>query len=112
MAIALGLSITALLFLTVGASPLGGGAVLLLWGLAYGGVSVGLMSWMMKAAANALEVATALYVAVFNIGIALGSWLGGQTVDAYGLSANLGLAGAGSFVVFLLLFGIILQRKN
>ncbi|QFY76936.1 MFS transporter [Alcaligenes faecalis] len=112
MAIALGLSITALLFLTVGASPLGGGAILLLWGLAYGGVSVGLMSWMMKAAANAVEVATALYVAVFNIGIALGSWLGGQTVDAYGLSANLGLAGAGSFVVFLLLFGIILQRKN
>jgi len=66
----------------------------------------------MKAAANAVEVATALYVAVFNIGIALGSWLGGQTVDAYGLSANLGLAGAGSFVVFLLLFGTILHQKN
>ncbi|WP_321387257.1 MFS transporter [Alcaligenes phenolicus] len=112
MAIALGLSITALLFLTVGRSPLSGGAILLLWGLAYGGVSVGLMSWMMKAAANAVEVATALYVAVFNIGIALGSWLGGQTVDAYGLSANLGLAGAGSFVVFLLLFGTILHQKK
>ena len=112
MAIALGLNITALLFLTVGSSPLSGGAILLLWGLAYGGVSVGLMSWMMKAAANAVEVATALYVAVFNIGIALGSWLGGQTVDAYGLSANLGLAGAGSFVVFLLLLGTILHQKK
>lgn len=112
MAIALGLSITALLFLTVGSSPLSGGAILLLWGLAYGGVSVGLMSWMMKAAANAVEVATALYVAVFNIGIALGSWLGGQTVDVYGLSANLGLAGVGSFVVFLLLFGTILHQKK
>ncbi|MCH4225371.1 MAG: MFS transporter [Alcaligenes faecalis] len=112
MAIALGISITALLFLTVGGSPLGGGVILLLWGLAYGGVSVGLMSWMMKAAANAVEVATALYVAVFNIGIALGSWLGGQFVDAYGLSANLGLAGLASFVVFLLLFGIILRHKS
>lgn len=112
MAIALGISITVLLFLTVGGSPLGGGVILLLWGLAYGGVSVGLMSWMMKAAANAVEVATALYVAVFNIGIALGSWLGGQFVDAYGLSANLGLAGLASFVVFLLLFGIILRHKS
>lgn len=112
MAIALGLSITALLFLTVGGSPLSGGAILLLWGLAYGGVSVGLMSWMMKAAANAVEVATALYVAVFNIGIALGSWLGGQFVDAYGLNANLGLAGLASFVVFLLLFGTILRQKT
>lgn len=112
MAVALGISITALLFLTVGGSPLGGGVILLLWGLAYGGVSVGLMSWMMKAAANAVEVATALYVAVFNIGIALGSWLGGQFVDAYGLSANLGLAGLASFVVFLLLFGIILRHKS
>ncbi|QXR36767.1 MFS transporter [Alcaligenes aquatilis] len=112
MAIALGISITALLFLTVGGSPLSGGVILLLWGLAYGGVSVGLMSWMMKAAANAVEVATALYVAVFNIGIALGSWLGGQFVDAYGLSANLGLAGLASFVVFLLLFGIILRHKS
>lgn len=112
MAIALGISITALLFLTVGGSPLGGGVILLLWGLAYGGVSVGLMSWMMKAAANAVEVATALYVAVFNIGIALGSWLGGQFLDAYGLSANLGLAGLASFVVFLLLFGIILRHKS
>ncbi|KAG0931392.1 hypothetical protein G6F31_016796 [Rhizopus arrhizus] len=56
----------------MGGTPAGGIAVLLLWGLAYGGVSVGLMSWMMKAVPQAVEVATALYVGVFNIGIALG----------------------------------------
>jgi predicted MFS family arabinose efflux permease len=63
--------------------------VLLLWGLAYGGVSVGLMSWMMKAVPQAVEIATALYVAVFNIGIAMGAWGGGRLLDGVGLHANL-----------------------
>ncbi len=111
MAIAVGLILTALLFLTVGGSPWRGGLVLLFWGLAYGGVSVGLMSWMMKAAPHAVEIATALYVAVFNIGIALGSGLGGQTVDAYGVTANLWVAGAGAFVAFLLLLGLGLRQR-
>jgi len=48
------------LFLLIGNSNLGGGMLLLVWGLAYGGVSVGLMTWMMKAAPGAVEVATAL----------------------------------------------------
>jgi len=63
--------------------------VLLLWGLAYGGVSVGLMSWMMKAVPQAVEIATALYVGVFNIGIALGAWGGGLLLDGIGLHATL-----------------------
>lgn len=91
-AIALGLLLTLLLLLSIGASPLGGGMVLLLWGLAYGGVSVGLMTWMMKAAPKAMEVATALYVGTFNVGIALGAWVGGRMVDGCGLTGNLWLA--------------------
>jgi predicted MFS family arabinose efflux permease len=93
MAIALGLLLTPILFLTVGTSPVGGGLVLLAWGLAYGGVSVSLMTWMMKAAPGALEIATALYVGVFNVGISLGSWAGGQAVDSLGLNINLWFAG-------------------
>ncbi len=89
LAIALGLLLTPLLLLWVGSTPTGGIAVLLLWGLAYGGVSVGLMSWMMKAVPRALEIATALYVGVFNIGIALGAWGGGRLLDGIGLHANL-----------------------
>ncbi len=46
----------------------------------------------MKVAPQTLEVATALYVAVFNIGIALGAWIGGQLVDGVGLRANLWLS--------------------
>ncbi|MGX9934751.1 MFS transporter [Advenella kashmirensis] len=110
LAIALGLLLTPALFLLVGSSPVGGGMTLLFWGLAYGGVSVGLMTWMMKAAAGAIEVATALYVGAFNVGIALGSWLGGQMVDSLGLKANLWLAGAFAAAAVLLCFAIGLRQ--
>lgn len=89
LAIASSLLLTPVLFLWVGNTPSAGIAVLLLWGLAYGGVSVGLMSWMMKAVPQAVEIATALYVAVFNIGIAMGAWSGGRLLDGVGLHANL-----------------------
>ncbi|MNW08175.1 putative arabinose transporter [compost metagenome] len=56
----------------------------------------------MQAAPRAVEVATALYVAVFNIGIALGAWAGGWIVDAQGLATNLGVA-AGLAALGLLL---------
>ncbi len=103
LAIALGLLLTPLLLLSVGETQAGGVAVLLLWGLAYGGVSVGLMTWMMKAVPQAVEIATALYVGVFNIGIALGAWGGGLLVDGIGLQANLwaaaGFAAVATLVV-------------
>ncbi|WP_370679174.1 MFS transporter [Comamonas sp. GB3 AK4-5] len=102
MAIALGLLCVPLLFLALGGSPMGGSTVLLLWGLAYGGVSVGLMGWMVKAAPQAVEVASSLYVAVFNLGIGLGAWMGGQLVDGPGVVANLCLA-TGLFAMALLL---------
>lgn len=108
MAIAAGLLLTPVLFLTIGNSHVGGGVVLLAWGLAYGGVSVGLMTWMMKAAPRAVEIATALYVGVFNIGIALGSWGGGQVVDGLGLIATLWLGGGLSAAALLLVVGIVM----
>ena len=102
IAISIGLLLTPLLFLAVGDSSIGGGVVLLAWGLAYGGVSVGLMTLMMKAAPRAVEIVAALYVGVFNVAIALGAWAGGQAVDGLGLSANLWLA-AGFAAAALLL---------
>lgn len=109
IAIAAGLLATSILFLSVGDAPLRGGLLLLLWGLAYGGVSVGLMTWMMQATAKptepgsesgfgtkpdsdpglAIEVNSALYVGAFNVGIALGAWAGGRLLDQVGLGGNL-----------------------
>ena len=102
IAISSGLLLTPLLFLALGDSRIGGGVVLLVWGLAYGGVSVGLMTLMMKAAPRAVEIVAALYVGVFNVAIALGAWAGGQAVDGLGLCANLWLA-AGFAAAALLL---------
>ncbi|MEJ4047046.1 MFS transporter [Erwinia sp. SLM-02] len=113
LAIALGLLLTPLLFLSIGHFRTGSGAALMLWGLAYGGVSVGLMSWMMKAAPRAIEIATSLYVGVFNIGIAAGSWLGGEIVDRYGLVPNLWVTAAVLVAAALLsLYLVFSERKN
>ncbi|WKA60908.1 MFS transporter [Pectobacterium aroidearum] len=112
MAIALGLLLTPILFLTIGASHIGGGVTLLAWGLAYGGVSVGLMTWMMKAAPHAVEIAAALYVGVFNIGIALGSWTGGQVVDSAGLITTLWFAGGCAAVALLLSLSMTRIENN
>lgn len=106
IAIATGLLLTPALWLTLGDTPLGGAMTLLVWGLAYGGVSVGLMSAMMRAVPHALEIATALYVGVFNVGIAVGSWAGGQVLDQLGVAANLGLAAGCAGVALLLAIGI------
>ena len=111
-AISGGLLLTPLLFLAVGDSGIGGGLVLLAWGLAYGGVSVGLMTLMMKAAPGAVEIVAALYVGVFNIGIALGAWAGGQAVDKSGLSANLWLAAGCAAAALLLSLGISFIGAN
>lgn len=88
-AIISGLLIAILGFAVFGGMPAAGSGILVLWGLAYGGVSVTLQTWMMKAAPSAIEIATALFVSVFNIGIATGSFIGGQVVDRFDLHANL-----------------------
>ena len=112
IAIAGGLLLTPLLFLAAGDSSIGGALVLLAWGLAYGGVSVGLMTLMMKTAPGAVEIVAALYVGVFNVGIALGAWAGGQAVDRLGLAANLWLAAGFAALALLLAFSIrIAQRR-
>ncbi|MFD4838940.1 MFS transporter [Achromobacter sp. NPDC058515] len=94
LAIAAGLLATLLLFGWLGHLRAAGVVLLLAWGLAYGGVSVSLQTWMMKAAPGSVEAATSLFVAVFNLGIAAGSALGAPSVDALGLRANLWLAAA------------------
>ncbi len=94
LAIAASLLLILLLLAMLGQLRPAAAALLLLWGLAYGAVSVSLQTWMMKAAPDAVEAATALFVAVFNLGIAAGSLLGVPSVDALGLRANLWLAAA------------------
>ncbi|MDA3624810.1 MFS transporter [Saccharopolyspora sp. WRP15-2] len=71
--------------------PLGAVLVLLVWGLAYGGVSVSTQTWLLTAAPQSREAASALFVSAFNIAISLGAFLGGRAVDAISPTAAFSL---------------------
>ncbi|MEN4149931.1 MFS transporter [Serratia marcescens] len=105
--IAFGLALAVLLLPLLGRAPLSGGAFLLLWGITYGGVSVSLMAWMLKAAPDAVEVASSLYIALFNLAISCGSLAGGLVVDAGGLTINGVLSG----IVLLLALAILMRTR-
>ncbi|MEU9861805.1 MFS transporter [Streptomyces sp. NPDC047971] len=92
--LAAGLTVALLALALTGGTTPAGAALLLLWGLAYGGVSVGLQSWFMAAAPEDVETATGLYVSVFCLSLALGALLGGLLLDATTLTAVLGTGAA------------------
>ncbi|MFI6292766.1 hypothetical protein ACIBEJ_14345 [Nonomuraea sp. NPDC050790] len=87
------LGVTVLLYPLAGLTGAGGVVLLVIWGLVYGGVSASLQTWMIKAAPQAVEEASALWVAVFNLSIGLGALAGGAVVDALPLQGILWLAG-------------------
>ncbi|AXE22116.1 MFS transporter [Streptomyces globosus] len=83
-----------LLFPVLGRSQAGGIALLVLWGLAFGGVSVSLQTWMLKYAPDSMEAASALWVSVFNLSIALGALVGGLVADNIELTTVAWIGGA------------------
>lgn len=93
LSIAAALGVTVLLYPLVGLTGAGGVTLLVVWGLVYGGVSTSLQTWMIKTAPQAVEEASALWVAVFNLSIGLGALAGGAVVDALPLQGILWLAG-------------------
>ncbi|MEO3766864.1 MFS transporter [Streptomyces sp. B8F3] len=88
------LTASLLLLPLLGLSVAGAAVLLVVWGLAYGGVSVSTQTWLGLAAPRAREGATSLFVAVFNGAIALGAFTGGRMVDGFGTRSVLWLGGA------------------
>ncbi|MFJ8207914.1 MFS transporter [Streptomyces sp. NPDC096033] len=86
-----------------------GTGLLVLWGLAYGGVSVSLQSWMLKAAPRAAEAASSLMVAMFNFAIAAGALAGGLVVDRISVPAA-PLTGAALMLAAALTVAVHLRR--
>ncbi|MFJ6657378.1 MFS transporter [Streptomyces sp. NPDC091377] len=68
-----------------GGSALAAGIAIALWGVAYGGLSVGAQLWMTAAAPDRIEHITGLYVGVFTGSIALGAFVGGLVVEGAGI---------------------------
>ncbi|HEU5027448.1 MAG TPA: MFS transporter [Spirillospora sp.] len=83
-----------LLFPIAGRAPIPAVALLVLWGAAYGGVSVTLQTWLLRAVPpHAAEPASALFVAAFNLAISLGALAGGRVADTAGETGALWLGG-------------------
>lgn len=87
------LAVSVLLVPLLGLSVAGAAILLVVWGLAYGGVSVSTQTWLTLAAPRAREGVTSLFVGVFNAAIAFGAFLGGMAVDGLGTASVLWLAG-------------------
>ncbi|MFI1070614.1 MFS transporter [Streptomyces puniciscabiei] len=78
-----------LLLVPAAGTAFGSALLLLVWGLAYGGVSVSAQNRLAVAAPGAREAASALFAGVFNSAIALGAFVGGRIADGVGLTAVL-----------------------
>ena len=74
-----------MLFPLLGVTPRTGAALLPVWGLAYGAAPVTLQTWVLSAAPQSAEAATAIYCFVFNLAIALGAPASSLVVDAMGI---------------------------
>ncbi|MFI6106638.1 MFS transporter [Streptomyces sp. NPDC051310] len=94
LVISAALAAAVLLMPLLGLSVAGACLLLVVWGLAYGGVSVSTQTWLALAAPEAREGATALLVGVFNGAIALGAFAGGRVADGLGTRSVLWSAGA------------------
>ncbi|WP_206305906.1 MFS transporter [Streptomyces sp. RFCAC02] len=94
LAVAVALAVAIPLYPLLGRGPVGGAVLLIVWGLAFGGVSVSLQTWMIRTAPQAVEAASALWVAVFNLSIGLGALLGGLIIDSFAVEGVLCLGGA------------------
>ncbi|MEV6772986.1 MFS transporter [Nocardia sp. NPDC051030] len=73
----------------IGTTPISGIILLIAWGLAFGGIPVGVQTWILQAAPDSAEAATALNTAMFNLAIALGALFGGIITDSVALTAVL-----------------------
>lgn len=89
LVLAIGIAAALPALLLLGTTPFGAAAVLVLWGLSYGGVSVCSQIWAVQAAPDRREAVSGLYVGAFTGSIALGSFAGGVILDGAGLSALL-----------------------
>lgn len=101
LAISAGLAAVVLLLGPAGGSLLASVALLVGWGLAYGGVSVSAQEWVLAAAPGAREAASALFAGVFNAAIALGALTGGLVADGFGATDVLWLGGVLSALALL-----------
>ena len=104
-----GLMAVAMLLLPVlGHSTAGAVALLIVWGLGYGGIPVCSMSMFAKATPQSREAATVLFTSSFQAVLSIGALLGGLVVDAWSVSAAMVCGG----VCAALTVGVLLWSRT
>lgn len=80
----------------------------LVWGVAYGAIPLGVSTWMQLTSPQLPEASSAMLVTMFQVAIASGSLFGGLMVDLHGVPSALWLgAGIGlSGLAVMLSFGV------
>ncbi|NIH87119.1 MFS transporter [Amycolatopsis granulosa] len=85
LALAAGIAAAIAALAFFGSGALAAGLAIALWGIAYGGLSVGGQLWMTQAAPDRVEHVTGIYVGFFTAAIAAGAFLGGVVIETAGI---------------------------
>lgn len=87
-------------------------ALLVVWGLVWGALPLGMQTWMSTASPGGSETGLALFVTTIQLAIAAGSVLGGVAVTSFGIAADFWFAGGIAVVGAVVLVGLGLRRGN
>ena len=68
---------------------------IILRGFAYGALPIAMQGWMLKAALDEMEGASAMFISMLQVGPASSAFLAGVVVDHFGLGDRLGMRGLG-----------------
>lgn len=79
---------------STGSAPLAHTAMVALWGLAFGAVPVAWSTWLTRTIPDEAETGGGLFVAAFQLAIAMGAALGGALFDAGGATGVFTAGGA------------------
>ncbi|WP_426122844.1 MFS transporter [Pararhizobium sp. PWRC1-1] len=94
---------SALILLVVGSNQFAAVTLVIVWGLGFGMLPIGMQSFLQSAAKDALEDMQALFVTVGQIAIGTGALIGGSIVDYAGLSGAMVFSGIASAITILLM---------
>ncbi|XVS63529.1 MFS transporter [Actinosynnema sp. CA-299493] len=95
LAVTGGLAACMLVLLVAGpASGAVAGAAVVLWAVPSGGMAVVLQAAVLRVAADRPDLASAVYIVAFQVGIALGAWVGGVFLDRHALPVAVAVAAA------------------
>jgi predicted MFS family arabinose efflux permease len=85
--------------------------LLVVWGFVWGGIPLGLQTWMASSSKSGTEGAFALFVTTVQLAIAGGSIIGGVAVSGWGISFDFFLS-AGIAVVAVVVLLVLGTRRN